>query len=478
MGVGRLMRRQGKKARFVLVALMVGALVPALNAASAPARPYISVSQSSLNCTARPIVADATMAEVVGATAYAPPDVTPPVAILDTGVDASVPELGGKFLRSHNVMTGTEDVSDSDGHGTEVAGVAVARPGYMRGVSPSSPIVAIKMLDNEGEGSAEAVAKAIDAAVARGAGAINISGSGPAAGVTAAQDELVEKAINRAFSAGVIVVAAMGNEGKGELSVPAAYPHVLSVGALGVNLAARASFSNFGPDVDLVAPGVDVFDVAPPLRCPAGYAYATGTSFAAPAVSGAVALLAQLRPTLSASQRVALLLGSARDLGPAGWDRDTGFGVLDVGAALRRAIPAADTPEVDDDIYWVKGKSRAKQHPPVLTTKRRSATVNASVGAFNDPVDVIPVRLRRGDRFSVSLGSSLKSGFTLALYNPSASGFEIDSTKQPHLVRASSRKRIDLRRANRSGVWFLAVAAPNSPTTDVRYTLSLFARRP
>lgn len=472
------MRRQGKgRTRLaLLVAAMAGALVPVIAAPGATARPYITAGQSSLDCTARPIVADTTMAEAVDATAYAPPDLTPPVAVLDTGVDSSVPELGGKVLSSYNVLTGTTDASDGDGHGTEVAGVAAAKPGYMRGVSPSSPIVAIRMLDSEGEGSADGVAKAIDAAVARGAGAINISGAGPAAGVTLAQDALVEKAINRAFNAGVIVVAAMGNDGKGELSVPAAYPHVLSVGALGADLASRASFSNYGPDIDLVAPGTDVFDVAPPIRCPAGYAYATGTSFSAPAVSGAVALLAQLRPTLNASQRVALLLNSARDVGAKGWDANTGFGVLDVGAALRAAIPAADMPEVDDDIYWVTG-SRAKKHPPVLTLKKRSATVNASVGAFNDPTDVFPVRLRKGDRFTAALGSTVKKGFTIALYDPSASGFELDSTKQPHLVR-SGASHINLRRVNRSGIWFMAVAAPNSPSTDVRYALSLSARRP
>jgi hypothetical protein len=268
----------------------------------------------------------------------------------------------------------------------------------------------------------------------------------------------------------------MGNEGKAELSVPAAYPHVLSVGAVDQTLSVRATFSNRGPDIDMVAPGVSVFDVAPPLRCPAGYAYATGTSFSAPAVSGAVAVLAQLRPALSASQRVALLLNSARDVDAKGWDQNTGYGVLDLGAALRAAIPPADGPEVDDDIYWVTG-ARAKLHPPALTLKKRSASVNASVGAFNDPIDVVPVRLRKGDRFSAALGSSVRKGFTMGLYNPSAGGFELDSTKQPHLVR-SGQTRINLRRVTRSGIWFLAVAAPNTPTTDVRYSLSLQARRP
>ena len=356
-----------------------------------------------------------------------------------------------------------------------MAGVAVARPGYMRGISPSSPIVAIKMLDNEGNGSAQGVASAIDAAVARGAKVINISGAGPAVGTTAAQDTLVSKAINRAYSAGVAVVAAMGNDGKAELSVPAAYPHVVSVGATDQSTSVRASFSNYGPDLDIVAPGQQIFDVAPPLACPAGYAYASGTSFSAPAVSGALAVLAQLRPTLTVGQRVDLLFNGARDVGAKGWDEQTGWGVLDLGNALRAAIPPADRPEVDDDIYWVTG-ARAKAHPPALTTKKRSTTVNATVAAFDDPIDVVPVRLRKGDRFSARLAGSVKTGLTFGLYNPSASSFELDAVKQPHLVR-SGTSRLSVR-INRSGIWFVAVAAPDSPTTEVRYSLSLSARRP
>ena len=471
------MRRQGKsRLRLALLLASLGAAVcAALSASGATARPYITAGQSSLDCAARPVTVDQTLAEGVGATTYAPPDITPSVAILDTGVDPSVPELGGKILSAYNVLTRTKDAPDTDGHGTEVAGVAVARPGYMRGVSPSSPIVAIKMLDNEGEGSAQGVAAAIDAAVARGAKVINISGAGPAVGVTAAQDKLVGRAINRAYSAGVDIVAVMGNDGKSELSVPAAYPHVVSVGAVDQTLSVRASFSNYGPDLDIVAPGQQVFDVAPPLACPAGYAYATGTSFSAPAVSGALALIAQLRPTLTAGQRVDLLLSSARDVGAKGWDPQTGWGVLDVGAALRAAIPPADKPEVDDDIYWVTG-ARAKAHPPVLTTKKRSATVNATVAAFDDPIDVMPVRLRKGDRFSARLAGSVKKGFTFGLYDPSASSFELDSTKQPHLVR-SGTSRLSIGRINRSGIWFVAVAAPDSPTTAVRYSLTLSAKR-
>jgi serine protease len=462
--------------RALLLASLVAAGFAATAVPGATARPYITANQSSLDCTARPTNPDQTLAESVGATTYAPPDITPAVAILDTGVDQSVPELGGKVVSAFNVLTGTKDAPDTDGHGTEVAGVAVARPGYMRGISPSSPIVAIKMLDNEGEGSADGVAKAIDAAVARGAKVINISGAGPAAGVTAAQDEVVEKAINRAYSAGAVVVAAMGNEGKSELSVPAAYPHVVSVGAVDQSNSVRARFSNYGPDLDIVAPGQQIFDVAPPLACPAGYAYATGTSFAAPAVSGALAVLTQLRPALTPGQRVAQLLNAARDLGDKGWDSQTGWGILDLGNALRASTPPPDGPEVDDDIYWVTG-ARARTHPPVLTTKKRSTTVNASVAAFNDPIDVIPVRLRKGDRFSARLAGSVKKGFTFGLYNPSASSFELDSTKQPHLVR-SGTSRLSVRRINRSGIWFVAVAAPNTPTTEVRYSLSVSAKRP
>jgi hypothetical protein len=99
------------------------------------------------------------------------------------------------------------------------------------------------------------------------------------------------------------------------------------------------------------------------------------------------------------------------------------------------------------------------------------------VAAFDDPIDVVPVRLRKGDRFSARLAGSVKTGFAVGLYNPSASDFELDATRQPHLVR-SGTSRLSVKRITRSGIWFVAVAAPETPSTQVRYSLTVSARRP
>ena len=152
-----------------------------------------------------------------------------------------------------------------------------------------------------------------------------------------------------------------------------------------------------------------------------------------------------------------------------------GGGVL----SIATAAPAGVRPSAlgsDDFASTTVGCSGAGASPR-RTARASSTPSNASVGAFNDPIDVIPIRLRKGDRFSATLGSTVKKGFTLGLFNPSARGFELDSSKQPHLERSGSN-RLSLRRVKRSGIWFVAVLAPNSPTTDVRYALSLQARRP
>jgi len=434
--------------------------------------------QAGAGCLPAPATVDSALAVAVRADAVVPPDTTKPIAILDTGVDGTVPELAGKLVTPFNVRGGS-DVSDGDGHGTRAAAIAAGKPGKFRGVSPTSPILPVKVLDAQGEATAEDLIKGIDAAVDRGAGVINISSSGPAGASTEDEDQLVQMAIGRAFNRGALVVAAIGNEGLADLTVPAAYAHVLSVGAAGGE--GRASFSNFGLGLDLLAPGVDLLTPAPATVCPLGYGLASGTSFAAPAVAGALALLDGLRPKLDPSQRFDLIRRSARDLGPRGYDQESGFGVLDVAAALAAPVPVKDTPEVNDHVYWVTG-SFARSHPARLTPKRRRAVLRGTVEALNDPTDVYPVRLKRGDTFKATLSSSSLGAFAVGLWSPRTPAFALDSDSQrrrfvvDYVDDSKPVKRLVRSKIPRAGLYFVSVEAPDRDASNPSYRLVLERR--
>ncbi|MFL5826949.1 MAG: S8 family peptidase, partial [Thermoleophilaceae bacterium] len=277
-------------------------------------------------------------------------------------------------------------------------------------------------------------------------------------------------------NAGSIVVAAGGNEGTGQVDVPSAYPHVLSVAATDAS-DLRTSFSNFGDFVDLAAPGDAVITTAPRSLCPSGYQVASGTSFSAPAVSGAVALVDHARPALSVSQRFELVRRSARDVAAPGFDTGTGFGVLDVAKALSGPAPAGDGREVDDDVYWISGRF-AKSHPALLRRTRRSARATGRVSGFNDPADVYRVELRRGDSLRARLAGAAGSRFAVGIWSPRTRGFDItDNRTNGRLLaygdKAGAAERVSARKVARSGSYYVSVGAPHPDRGDTTYVLTL-----
>ena len=173
------------------------------------------------------------------------------------------------FLDSHNA---------GHGHATMVAGIMVA-------IAPDALIMPLRAFDDSGTGDSFVVAKAIRYAVANGAQVINLS-----LGLSAA-DNHVRAAIDFATSNGVIVVAAAGNSGSGDPQYPAAYPNVIGVGATDLN-DIKATFSNYGSDVFVTAPGVNII-----TAYPGGWAVVSGTSFSSAFVSAEAALIRVQRPT-------------------------------------------------------------------------------------------------------------------------------------------------------------------------------------
>ncbi len=238
------------------------------------------------------------------------------VAVLDTGIDLEHPDLN---VAGGYDCTGSGTYDDRHGHGTHVAGIIGARDNStgVVGVAPGARLWAVKVFNDQGYGYSSWLICGIDWVVQH-AGTIDVANfSGGAGGSNTANcggsTDPLHQAVCRLVSAGVPFVVAAGNDGKdASNTVPAAYPEVIAVGAivdtdgkpggLGSSTSygaddTRASFSNYGPAVDLYAPGVRILSTYP-----GGTALMSGTSMAAPHVAGAAALYLIANPSASPDQ--------------------------------------------------------------------------------------------------------------------------------------------------------------------------------
>lgn len=261
------------------------------------------------------------------------------VAVLDTGVDAAHPDLAGAVVKGPDLIGGDDDPSDATGHGTAVAGIIAARAHNgigIQGAAPGARVLAIRVIDAKGGGTTDTVARGIDAAVAGGAQVINLSlGVAPDAVAALLPDSTIVEAMDRAANAGVVIVAAAGNNAQPLCAQPLVQVRILCVGA--VDRRRRlASYSNFGLRVDLVAPGGEIGgpdEAIVSTRMGGGYAAVAGTSDAAPQVSATAAILMGLGFT--SAQAIDRIEATARDLGTPGVDFTYGHGMLDMAAAVR-----------------------------------------------------------------------------------------------------------------------------------------------
>jgi thermitase len=206
------------------------------------------------------------------------------VAIVDTGVEYTHPDLAGKVIKGGDYVDNDKDPMDENGHGTHCAGIAAAVTNNGKGIAGMAPkvsIYAVRVLDANGSGTLDAVAKGIKDAADHGAKVISLSLGAPQGAQT------LKDAINYAYSKGAVVVAAAGNESLPFPSYPAYYSKAIAVAATDRN-DKRASFSNFGGWVDVAAPGVDIYSTF----LGGGYKSLSGTSMATPMVAGLAGLLA------------------------------------------------------------------------------------------------------------------------------------------------------------------------------------------
>jgi type VII secretion-associated serine protease mycosin len=271
------------------------------------------------------------------------------VAILDTGVDLGHPDLSSKIVAGYDFVNDDSSAQDDEGHGTHVAGIAAALSDNATGVAGvawGARIMPVKVLDQDGSGYVSDIVEGIHWAADHSAAIINMSLGGT--GVSSA----LQDAVNYAYGRGVLIVAAAGNEyGSGNPTVyPAAYPHVIGVGATN-DLDRHASYSNTGFYVDVAAPGGDPSGSSDPnprhwimstyLRTAAAgadsvqaaYERHAGTSMATPHVVGLAALVWSRHPHWTNDQVEWAIESTAHDLGDDGRDDVFGWGRIDAHAA-------------------------------------------------------------------------------------------------------------------------------------------------
>ncbi len=287
------------------------------------------------------------------------------VAVLDSGIAyedfdryQQAPDLSStRFVPGYDFLNNDSHANDDGGHGTHVAGTIAQSTDNgvgVTGVAFGATLMPIKVLDSRGQGSFDALAQGIMYAADQGARVINLSLS------SRESSQLLADAIAYAVGKGTLVVAAAGNSG-GAVEYPAAYDDVLAVGSVEFQQD-RARYSNFGPQVDVVAPGGDtaadrngdgypdgILQQTFRGNDPTNFAlyYLEGTSMAAPHVSGLAAMLFALNPTATVDQVRHAIESTALDLGPSGRDNDYGYGLVQAVSALAAMggmVPLPPTP--------------------------------------------------------------------------------------------------------------------------------------
>ena len=262
----------------------------------------------------------------------------PVVAVLDTGVDGTHPDLDDALVPGVDLVSGGTGATDPQGHGTHVAGIIAAEVGNgvgVEGLVAGARVMPVRVLGADGSGTTAVIAQGVVAAVDRGASVLNLSLGGPG------DDPVLARAVRYATDHGVLVVAAMGNDGQSgsPTSYPAAYPGVLAVAATDSG-DVRGAFSSVGPHADVAAPGVAV-----PSTYPGGrYVGMSGTSMATPYAAATAAAVRGVAPGLTPAEVTDVLTGTALDLGAAGRDDLYGWGRVVPVAAVQRAAQLSQTP--------------------------------------------------------------------------------------------------------------------------------------
>jgi hypothetical protein len=425
------------------------------------------------------------------------------VAIVDSGIDAGHPDFAGRILEGRSFVGG-DWRTDQQGHGTFVAGMIAANldgQGIVGIAYPTAQLIVAKVVRQDGTIPLTAEAAAIRWAADEGARVINLSLGGvrdPLMPVRDTFSRAEADAVAYAYQKGAVLVAAVGNGDEAPTtpwpyaSYPAALPHVIGVSALS-RAGAVPAFSNRDRIYnDIAAPGQDMFSTLPRdltgLRptCPdQGYSdcgtdeyrHPEGTSFAAPQVTAAAALLIGLDPALHPDQVTALIEQTADDANasngchacPLLRDSYTGWGRLNIA----KAIAALDGPLPPVDHFESNDNAGLHAH----TFYGGTQEIQATLDYYDDQVDVYRVRLAKGQRIDAALTGPVGTNVDLVLWKPGTQ--RVDDLRSQRLRAAQSSKpganEQLTYRAPVSG-WYFLEAKITTPGSG-EYTLS-FAKRP
>ena len=434
------------------------------------------------------------------------PPLLPPVhvAIIDSGIDGSHPEFANRIADARSFVGGSP-LTDQFGHGTFVAGVIAAASNNgvgIAGIAFPSQLIIAKVVRPDRTVSIRAEAAAIRWAVNRGARVINLSLGGlrdPRRPKRDTYSALEASALRYAVRRGVLVVAAVGNGDQSPsmpwpfASYPAALPHVLGVSAYGPDGNVPAFSNRDAIFNDISAPGQDIVSTLPraltasrPACAEQGYSVcgpedyrrAEGTSFAAPQVAAAAALLFSARPTLRPEQVRSLLERAAEDSTPAngcrscrrGRDSLSGWGRLNIEQAL---VAAASPPPRD------RFEPNDEAGSQALKLRGARADLMATVDFWDDQTDVYRVHLGAGQTLSARLEGPSGSNSALLLWKPGTSRVEgrLSVRLLEQRVAASTRRGWRQRvsyRARQAGWHYLQVkvVGRGSGPYRIRYTKS------
>ena len=295
-----------------------------------------------------------------------------PIAVIDSGVDGSHPDLASRLMAGWNFVTGSSNTADTSGHGTAVTGVigAIANNGIgVAGITWQNPILPLVAVDSTGYASYSNIAAAIQYAADHGARVINVSLGGSQAST------VLQSAVNYAWNKGAVLVAAAMNNSSTTPMYPAACTNVIAVAATDEN-DNLASFSDYGSWITLSAPGTDMMTTT----FDGGYGEWYGTSLATPVVSAVAALALGANPSLSAQQLVTLLEQNADNVGSSsvfGYGRVNAYRVIQAAVGSAPApTPPAPTP--------TPTPTPAPPPPPPPTSGFSPIRVHAGGGVYVD----------------------------------------------------------------------------------------------
>jgi hypothetical protein len=425
------------------------------------------------------------------------------VAVIDSGIDGTHPEFSGRIVAAKSFVGGSP-YRDDEGHGTFVAGEIAANPFNGEGIAGlgfNVRLLIAKVVQPDGNVSLEGEVEAIHWAVDNGAKVINLSLGGVRDPLDKSLDTyspLEQAAVDYAYANGAVVVAAVGNGPQSPATpwnfahYPASLPHVIGVSAIRENGSVPAYSNRDAVYNDLAAPGDAIFSTIPSnleeqtpgcvgvpySNCgPFEFRDAIGTSFSAPQVSAAAALLFGQDPTLRPEQVAWLLERSADDDRPAtgcpecpiGRDKYTGWGTLDIESALTllgdgSALPAVDHYEPNDDAgVW------SHAIPPL------PRTIVATLDYWDDNVDVYRVYLQKGRKLFARVTPGLAGSMRMSVWAPGTAHVDSLATGQLPLVQSrgvGAQARLSAK-AKKTGTYYLEVKLTRKDRDPVSYSLAV-----